>query len=189
MVGLICILVGLFTFWAGYSNVEFAPLIKVIIYLFAMGLAVTGVYLAGYVDYCYIDQQKQQLIRARGLWLARRYSYYPFADIKAVDVRMASAIVHKDDSLQYNSATISYSAVIKLKGDEVYFSGSRDKLETIQHAQQLAQSIGKPLRIKTHGRTKSRAKDHEVSMARMGLLLLLILSIMAGTYALVVVEV
>ncbi len=187
-VGLICILLGLLTFWAGYSQ-EYAPLITVIIYLFAVGLVVTGVYLAGYVDYRYLDQQKQLLIRARGLWLARRYSYYPFADIKAVDVRKATAIQRQGDSLQYSSASVSYSAVIKLKGDEVYFTGSSDKQETIQHAQQLAQSINKPLRIKTHGRTKSRSKDHEVSMARMGVLLLLILAMMAGAYALVAVEI
>ncbi|MDO6525643.1 hypothetical protein Q4519_08090 [Motilimonas sp. 1_MG-2023] len=117
----------LLAFWAGYTHEQHAPLIRVIIYLFAMGMLVSGGYLAGYVDYRYLDQQKQQLIRTKGLWLARWYSYYPFADIKAVDVRMASAIVHKDDSLQSNSARVSYSAVIKLKGDEVYFTGSSDK--------------------------------------------------------------
>ena len=180
--GLICMGFGVWIGMGGYLNPQFDPLIKVILYTFALGVTIAGFYLANYVDYRYLDSQKQQLQRVSGFWFFPRYSVYPYQNMKAVEVRMHSTTNERDLSVKHKTVDTRYSAVIKLADDELYFLSSSDKQQTIHHAQQLADSIGIPLRVKTHGRVPNQAKDAEISFARMAVLLALMFAMMGLIY-------
>lgn len=184
--GLICLLFGLWIGFAGYSNVQLEPLIKAIIYTFALGVSMAGVYLASYVDYRYFDHQNQQLKRVNGLWFAPQKTFYSYGNMRVVQVRMASATHKTELSERTQTVATQYSAVIKLKDDELYFRGSSNEQETIKYAEQLADMLGIPLKLDLNGLAENRSNDSNASFVRMIFLLLSLLFVLACMYGLAV---